>query len=172
LGNLRYHAFLSRFISDVSASVVRYRGEVHRYVGDEVILTWTAEEGLRNAGCVRAVFAISDTLEAAGAAYEADFGVVPSIWAALHLGPVVTGEIGTIKHEIAFLGDTLNAASRIQVASKEHQRPFLASAAVISALDVPNDITSESLGLIELRGVEDSVELFAMTRVAAPPTTV
>ena len=172
LGNLRYHAFLSRFISDVSASVVRYRGEVHRYVGDEVILTWTAEEGLRSAGCVRAVFAISDTLEAAGTAYEADFGVVPSFWAGLHLGPVVTGEIGTIKHEIAFLGDTLNAASRIQQASKELQRQFLASAAVISALDLPHDIASESLGRIELRGIEDSVELFAMTRVPARPATV
>jgi adenylate cyclase len=172
LGNLRYHAFLSRFISDVSASVVRYRGDVHRYVGDEVILTWTAEEGLRGAGCVRAVFAISDTLEAAGTAYEADFGVVPSFWAGLHLGPVVTGEIGTIKHEIAFLGDTLNTASRIQQTGKELQRQFLASAAVISALDLPHDIASESLGRIELRGVEDSVELFAMTRVAAWPKTV
>ena len=151
---------------------MRYRGDVHRYVGDEVILTWTAEEGLRGAGCVRAVFAISDTLEAAGTAYEADFGVVPSFWAGLHLGPVVTGEIGTIKHEIAFLGDTLNTASRIQQTGKELQRQFLASAAVISALDLPHDIASESLGRIELRGVEDSVELFAMTRVAAWPKTV
>ena len=172
LGNLRYHAFLSRFISDVTAGVVRYRGEVHRYVGDEVILTWTAEEGLRDAGCVRAVFAISDTLEAARTAYEADFGVVPSFWAGIHMGPVVTGEIGTVKHEIAFLGDTLNTASRIEQASKQLRREVLASAAVISALDLPNDIASESLGRIELRGVEDSVELFALTRVAARPTGV
>jgi len=172
LGNLRYHAFLSRFISDVTASVVRYRGEVHRYVGDEVILTWTAEEGLRNAGCVRAAFAISDTLEAAVTVYESDFGVVPGFWAGLHLGPVVTGEIGTIKHEIVFLGDTLNAASRIQQAGKALQRHFLASAEVISALDLPNDIATESLGRIELRGIEDAVELFAMTRVAARPATV
>ncbi len=171
LGNLRYHAFLSRFISDVSASVVRYRGEVHRYVGDEVILTWTADEGLRSAGCVRAVFAISDTLQAAGTAYEADFGVVPSFWAGLHLGPVVTGEIGTIKHEIAFLGDTLNAASRIQQAGKDLQRQFLASADVIAALDLPNDIASDSLGRIELRGIEDAMELCAVTRVADQPTT-
>ena len=172
LGNLRYHAFLSRFISDVTAGVVRYRGEVHRYVGDEVILTWTAEEGLRDAGCVRAVFAVSDTLEAARTAYEADFGVVPSFWAGIHMGPVVTGEIGTVKHEIAFLGDTLNTASRIEQASKELRREVLASAAVISALDLPDDIGSESLGRIELRGVEDSVELFALTRVAARPTGV
>ena len=164
LGNLRYHAFLSRFISDVTASVMRYGGEVHRYVGDEVILTWTADQGLQNSRCVRTVFAISDTLEAATMAYEADFGVVPTFSAGLHLGPVVAGEIGTVKHEIAFLGDTLNAAARIQQASKDLQRPFLASADVVSALDLPSDIASESLGRIELRGIEDSLELFAMTR--------
>jgi adenylate cyclase len=169
LGNLRYHAFLSRFISDVTAGVVRHRGEVHRYVGDEVILTWTAEEGLRDARCLRAVLAVADTLEAAGTAYEADFGVAPSFWAGLHLGPVVTGEIGTVKHEIAFLGDTLNTASRIEQACKDLKRQVLASAAVISALDLPTDIASESLGYIELRGVEESVELFALTRVDAGP---
>ncbi len=172
LGNLRYHAFLRRFISDVTASVVRYRGEVHRYVGDEVILTWTAEEGLRNARCVRTVFAISDTLETARTEYDADFGVVPSFWAGLHLGPIVAGEIGTIKHEIAFLGDTLNAAARIEQATKELQRQFLASAEVVSALDLPNDIASTSVGRIELRGIEDPMELFAMTRVADRHTTV
>ncbi len=172
LGNLRYHAFLRRFISDATESVVRYHCEVHRYVGDEVILTWTAEEGLLDARCVRAVFAISDTLEAARTAYETDFGVMPRFWAGLHLGPVVTGEIGTIKHEIAFLGDTLNAAARIQQACRELQREFLASADVVSALDLPGDIASESLGRIELRGLEDSVELFAMTRFADRPTTV
>lgn len=171
LGNLRYHAFLSRFISDVTASVVRYRGEVHRYVGDEVILTWTAEEGIRDARCVRAVFAISDTLEAARTEYEDAFGVLPSFWAGLHLGPVVAGEIGTIKHEIAFLGDTLNTAARIEQASKDLQRQFLASAEVVAAFDLPSEIASESLGGIELRGIEESVELFALTRIADQPTT-
>jgi adenylate cyclase len=169
LGNLRYHAFLRRFISDVTGSVVRYRGEVHRYVGDQVILTWTAEEGLRNARCVTALFAISDTLETARSEYEADFGVVPSFWAGLHLGPVVAGEIGTFKQEIAFLGDTLNAAARIEQATKELQPQFLASADVISALDLPKDIATESLGPFELRGIEHSVELFALTRVADQP---
>lgn len=171
LGNLRYHAFLSRFISDVSASVVRHRGEVHRYVGDEVILTWTADDGLRDASCVRSVFAIRDTLEAAATTYRAEFGVEPAFWAALHLGPVVTGEIGTIKHEIAFLGDTLNEAARIQDAGKELRRQVVASGALVSALNLPNDVAAERLGPIELRGVEEPVALFAMRRVAARPTT-
>jgi hypothetical protein len=35
---------------------------------------------------------------------------------------------------------------------------------------LPNDIASESLGPIDLRGVEESVGLFALTRVPTRPT--
>jgi adenylate cyclase len=52
--------------------------------------------------------------------------------------PVVAGEVGTIKQEIAYLGDTLNVAARIEQACRELQHPFLASVAVISALDLPS----------------------------------
>ena len=65
----------------------------------------------------------------------------------------------------------MNAAARIEEACKELQQQFLASAAVISALDLPSDFAAESLGQIELRGIQDSVELFAMTREADRPTT-
>ncbi|MGI9666532.1 MAG: adenylate/guanylate cyclase domain-containing protein [Acidimicrobiia bacterium] len=164
LGNIRYHAFLKRFISDVTATVSRYRGEVHRYVGDEVIFTWIAAEGLHDARCVEMVFAVSDTLDAAQAEYEEDFGVMPTFWAGLHLGPVVAGEIGTIKHEIAFLGDTLNAAARIEQACKEYQHQFLASEPVISAVELPDGVAAESLGMVDLRGLQESLELFAVTR--------
>ncbi len=168
LGNLRYHAFLSRFISDVTGSVAGHRGDVHRYVGDEVILTWTAEEGLRKGGCVAAVFAIADALERERISYETDFGVAPGFWAGLHVGPVVTGEIGTIKHEIAYLGDTLNIAARIEEACKELEHQVVASGDVVGAAELPDDIAATSLGTFSLRGVAEPVELFALTRVYAP----
>jgi adenylate cyclase len=169
LGNLRYHAFLGRFIADVTTSVARHRGEVHRYVGDEVILTWTAEDGLRTDGCVAAVFAIADALERARKEYESDFGIAPGFWAGLHVGPVVTGEIGTIKHEIAYLGDTLNVAARIEEACKELEHQVLASADVVSAVELPSGTAGTSLGTIPLRGVAEPVELYAITRVADQP---
>lgn len=164
LGNMRYHTFVKRFIADVTGSMPRYLGEVHRYVGDEVILTWTADEGLQEARCVNAIFAIGDTLESARDEYEAEFGVVPSFWAGLHLGPVVAGEVGTIKHEIAFLGDTLNTASRIEEACKQFQRQVLASADVVSAVELPDGVDAESVGRVDLRGVEESLELFSLSR--------
>jgi len=164
LGNLRYHGFLKRFIGDVTTNAMRHGGEVHRYVGDEVIVTWAKRKGVNDAACVRCVFAIADALERAKAEYATDFGVAPSFWASLHLGPVVTGEVGTVKHEIVYLGDTLNTSARIQQACRRYGRPFLASADVIDALELPTNMEAESLGPIELRGVGSPIELLAINR--------
>lgn len=165
LGNLRYHGFLKRFISDVTINGIRHGGEVHRYVGDEVILTWTERSGLKDAACVESVFAIADTFENSSDEYMDEFGVVPSFWAGLHIGPVVTGEIGNLKHEIVYLGDTLNTASRIEQACREYQRSFLASADIVEVLDLSPHVTAESLGHVELRGVAAPVELFSLDRL-------
>lgn len=164
LGNLRYHAFLKRFIDDATSAAVRHDAEVHRYVGDEVIFTWTERQGVADAACVRTVFAIVDAFDAAAGEYLDAFGVVPTIWAGLHLGTVVTGDIGSVKHEIAYLGDTLNTAARIEQACREFSRPFLASADVIDSVELPPDVEAESLGAIDLRGKRTSVELLAVSR--------
>lgn len=164
LGNLRYHDFLKRYIADVTAGAMRHRGNVHRYIGDQVILTWKRRDGLKNAACVRTVFAILDGFESARDEYLSSFGFVPSIWAAIHLGPVVTGAVGTAKHEIVHLGDTLNEAARIEGACKEYNRSFLASSTVIDALELPEEIRTETLGAVELRGVRSSVNLVSLSR--------
>jgi adenylate cyclase len=48
---------------------------------------------------------------------------------------VVTGEIGYFKHEIAYLGNTVNTPARIEEACRELQRPFLASADKLDAVE-------------------------------------
>ena len=164
LGNLRYHAFLKRFVADISTSAMRHGAEIHRFVGDEVVLTWTERKGLENAACVQSVFAMADALDRSSGEYLAQFGVVPSFWAGLHMGPVVTGEVGTVKHEIVYLGDTPNTTARIEQACRDFERTFLASGDVVEAVTIPDGIAVESLGPIELRGVGTSVELFALDR--------
>ncbi len=165
LGNLRYHAFLKRFVADVSTSAMRHGAEIHRFVGDEVVLTWTERKGLEDAACVQTVFAMADEIDRSSGGYMAEFGAVPGFWAGLHMGPVVTGEIGTVKHEIVYLGDTPNTTARIEQACRDFERTFLASGDVVEAVTIPVGITVESLGSIELRGVGTSVELFALDRI-------
>jgi len=166
LGNLRYHALLRRFIADLTPPIMRSGGEVHRYIGDQVIVTWSQRAGLKNAACVRCYFAMVDALAREHDSYVSEFGVAPAFWAGLHQGQVVTGEIGTAKHEIVFLGDTMNTTARIEQACRDYNRPCIASADLINAVTLPADIAAENLGQIDLRGIAAPLQLYALSRPA------
>jgi adenylate cyclase len=166
LGNVRYHELLRRFIADITAPVIRNGGDIHRYVGDQVIVTWTERRGIRNAACIRAYFGMIDAIDQARRRYQDDFGLVPTFWAGLHLGPVIAGEVGAAKYEIVFLGDTMNIGARIEQHCRAVDRPCLASGELIEALDLPADVSAESLGATELRGIGTPVELYALSRGA------
>ena len=113
LGELRFLDLLNRFVADVSLAVAEAGGEIHKYVGDEVIATWLVAPGKNEPACIRACFAALDRLRAQAPAYQRDFGRPGDFRAAFHCGPVAVGELGTLKKEIALIGDAMNAAARI-----------------------------------------------------------
>ena len=164
LGNLRFHDFLKRFIGDVTYAADRHDGEVARFVGDEILITWEQRACIEGAKPVRAVFAMLDMFDAGRESYLAEFGVVPDIWAGAHAGPVVTGDIGTIKHQIVYTGDTPNTAARVEQATRVLGRRFLASSAILDLVELPEDVEAESLGPVELRGIGVPLELHALSR--------
>ena len=55
LGPLAFHRLLNRFVLDLTQPIVAARGEIHRYVGDELIATWKLEEGTTDGRCTRPV---------------------------------------------------------------------------------------------------------------------
>ena len=64
-------AFLDAFIGDVSRDIVANGGEIHKYVGDEVIAIWRLAPGRNDAGIVRACFSPArDLRRAAGSTRE------------------------------------------------------------------------------------------------------
>lgn len=164
LGPLRFHALLDRIAFDIADAVVEYRGEIYRYVGDEVIVTWLAEEGLRAASCLRAAFAMLAAVDRHGDQYERDFGLRPSFHVALHVGSVVVGEMGDVHREIVFLGDTVNTTARIEAASREVDRGVLASLELIDRLaPLPPGFIVESMGTLPLRGKQASMPVVSLT---------
>jgi adenylate cyclase len=134
LGELRYLSLLNRFIGDVSFAVAEAGGGIHKYVGDEVIATWRLAPGANPPACVNAAFAALDRIAAQGPAYQHEFGVIPDFRAGLHCGPVAVGELGSLRREIALIGDTMNTAARILEACRDTENRVLASAALIERL--------------------------------------
>ncbi len=163
LGGPRFMDMLNRLYHDIADPIVEYRGDIHKYVGDEVIVTWSKDKGLVNANCVRCVFAVMDRVAAHVDDYRRSFGVTPRFRAGLHMGTVVSGELGDLKKEIAFLGDTMNTTARLIDACRDYDRSFIVSADLVARLSIPPGIAVEPLGSIHLRGRSAGLDLLALS---------
>lgn len=164
LGEVDFHRLLNRLVTDLSGPIVLRGGQIHKYVGDELIATWPLARGLKDATCVRACLAALARLVAGGADYEREFGTAAQVRASLHCGPVVVGEMGSVKKEIALLGDALNTAARLLDVCRDSGESVIASADLLDGLVLPPGVSARSLGLIRLRGKEQAIRLCVLTQ--------
>ena len=178
LGDAEFHNLLNLVFYDLTEPVLEAGGQIYRYVGDEMIVTWPLRTGLRDAACITCVFAMDQALADRAPDYMRRFGVRPRVRAALHAGPLIVGEMGDVKREIVLLGDTMNTTARIEEACRTTGRSYIASGAVVRALAaLPAGIMATELGVTALRGKAGSLELFALQRATSgteatpPPST-
>jgi adenylate cyclase len=167
LGEVDFHRLLNRLVADLSGPIVLRDGQIHKYVGDELIATWPLARGLKDATCVRACFAALARLVAHGADYQREFGTTAQVRASLHCGPVVVGEMGSVKKEIALLGDTLNTTARLVDACRDSGESVIASADLLERLVLPPGVAARSLGLVRLRGKEQAIGLCALAQATS-----
>ncbi len=164
LGGPRFLDFLNAVFADLSTAIVENGGEIHKYVGDEIIATWRLKPG-RNAPQILGAWAAARRRIVAGAdGYRREFDLAPDFRAALHAGEVVVGELGSQRKEIALIGDPMNTAARMLEACRELEEPALASAALIDRLDAPPEgIEVAAIAPLPLRGKSASIELIALS---------
>jgi len=158
LGPEAYLGFVNTFFRDISGPVLDNGGEIYEYVGDEVILTWKEDRGLKEASCVQVFFDIDRLIDKKKQRYLDRFGVVPEYKAGVHVGEVMTAEIGDLKRGLIFNGDVLNTGSRIRGECGRLGRRLLASAQLFK---LPEELTAESMGAVTLRGKSEPMELVA-----------
>jgi adenylate cyclase len=116
LGHERYYGLVNEFFRDISGPVLDNAGEIYEYVGDEAVLTWEEEKGLKDARCLRVFFEIDRIIEGKQQQYLDLFGVVPEFKAGVHLGEVISAEIGDLKKGLVFNGDVLNTGANSSIA--------------------------------------------------------
>ncbi|MFZ0836350.1 MAG: adenylate/guanylate cyclase domain-containing protein [Xanthobacteraceae bacterium] len=173
LGDQKFHAFLNQVFWDMTEPVLESGGEIDRYIGDEIVVSWLLPEDApagndTRTAAIACVFAIEDALTARAEHYRARFGTVPRFRAALHAGPLVVGEMGDVKREIVLLGDTMNTTARIENACRTTGYDYIASApAMPEPGALPAGVYAEKLGPVELRGKLQVVELFGLKRATS-----
>ena len=167
LGHNKYFELLNDFFSDISDPIVACQGEIYQYVGDEVVITWPLEEGIKNAQCLQCFFHIVDVIDMGADRYMDKYGLIPEFKAGMHYGKVTTGSIGTIKKETVFSGEVLSTASRIEGLCNHYRVNLLLSKDLLSLLPIEDSLIPREIDSIVLRGKQESITLFSVERVKA-----
>lgn len=162
LGPLAMHRFLGRVFTAAADPVADHGGEIYQYVGDEIVVSWPVRDGPIGVRPLACLFAFEEALAAEAPQFAHEFGVAPRLRAALHGGPVVTGEVGESKRAIVFHGEVLHATARLEQATRELGHPFLASGEARRLLGTGDRFTFEPLGAHALRGRSAPVEVYAV----------
>ena len=163
LGPIRFHALLNDFFRDIADGALECGAEIHKYVGDEAILTWPDGVALRDGDVLDCPFVVRDNIKANAATYREHFGAVPEFRASLHSGEIVAGEIGDIRREIAYVGDTLNVAARLLEAAKEAGHDVLVSEDLLTIATPPDGIVVEKLPMLSVRGRKQPLAIAALS---------
>lgn len=169
LGHIRYSAMVRDLFQDVNRMVPRFEAEIYQYVGDEVVLTWDLHDGPEAQRCLLLFYAVQDAIKERSRTYQERYDTVPYFKAGVHAGTVTAVEIGDIKREIAYHGDTVNTAARIQSVSNEFGRTLLISDTMYALCGELGSagLMSQALGSILLKGKRNHVTIHAVERIGA-----
>lgn len=160
LGHKEYFKFIRDFIYYVSTGLMEYGGRIYQYVGDEIVVSWPDTK--RNAKkCIYALIEARRSLNKHLNKFLRNYDTVPEYKVGIHAGEVTIGEIGIIKKDLVMSGDTMNTTARIRTACNELNQKFIVSKDFLDRIQL-EDWQAESLGPIELKGKNSSIELFAL----------
>ena len=163
LDEINYHRLLKDFFADITNPIVDNSGEIYQYVGDEIVVAWSLEKGVRDNHCIQCFFNMKTEIAKKRDYYYKSYGLVPSFKAGIHSGTVIAGEIGIFKRDITFSGDVLNTAARIRSMCKEFGVELIASSELLHHLHSTGQFIIRQLGSIELRGKKKKIELSSLT---------
>lgn len=162
LGHLKYSAFIRDCFEDINDVLSTYYAQVYQYVGDEIVVTWPTSEGIKKHRCMRFYFACQKQFQDSAGHYIKNYGMLPEFKAGMHSGIVSAVEIGKIKKDIAYHGDTLNIAARIQSICNEYDKSFLVSNYLIEKMSGHPNMTTETIGEVLLKGRSTTTEIISI----------
>ncbi|MEQ9693131.1 adenylate/guanylate cyclase domain-containing protein [Shimia sp. SDUM112013] len=168
LGDQAALSMITSVFLDIDPMIQRHGGEIHNYVGDEIIMSWPMKKPARNARALRCVAEILTCLDQRRAHYIESFGIAPSLRMGIAGGKVAVGECGWGKRQVVYIGDTINVAKRLQDMCKEHGLAAIMDADLIPEAPIPDGLTPRDLGTVTLRGHQHATRMIGLPPANAP----
>lgn len=160
LGHKEYFKFIRDFIFYISSGLIQHDGRIYQYVGDEIVVWWPESEANAKK-IIPSLLAARKELNTKAERFRRKYGTIPEYKAGIHTGIVTVGQVGIVKKDLVMSGDAINTAARIRTACSDVNQKYLASKEVIDLLNL-KDWQAESLGEVDMKGKNQSIELFAL----------
>jgi adenylate cyclase len=161
LGHVKFGELIQDCFSDLTI-IENRQAEVYQYVGDEAIIYWEVDRGLLNLNCIMAYFDYIEQLNYRKSYYLSKYGLTPEFKAGLNLGQVTVTEVGDIKRDLAFLGDTMNTAARIQALCNKYHENILISEVLNQQLPESSAVQTSLIDHLALKGKQESIGIFSV----------
>ena len=165
LGHIRYSKLIRDCFLDINLACIKYRAEIYQYVGDEVVLSWMAHSVKNPIRAVDFCFACRDIIESRKEYYNNEYNMLPVFKAGVHVGQITAVEVGSVKREIAFHGDTMNVTARIQEKCNEFKSTILISDRLEGSIDWrETKYKTQEFKNVSLKGRQKPISIFNVTR--------
>jgi adenylate cyclase len=161
------HKKFSHLIRDVFNDlqvVDNYQGEVYQYLGDGAVISWDLKSGVYRNNCLRAFYAFQKTIRRRRRYYRWRYGQEPEFKAGAHAGKVMVLQVGQIRRDISYNGDTINTAARIESKCNEYKQELLISGALYELLGNRKGFTFRNAGNIKLDGKKQGVDIYKVKK--------
>lgn len=164
LGHFKYSQLIQDCFYDLNKIVNRYGAAIYQYVGDEAVLTWPFEKGIRNNNCIDIFFYYELVLKRKSKYYRKKYNITPEFKAGVHGGKLIVAEVGSIKKEIAYHGDVINTTSRIQELCNKYDKQFLISKELLDEINLRKKYQSVEIGEMLLKGKQAPIKIHSVER--------
>jgi adenylate cyclase len=167
---------LNRYFAEMGHAVEEAGGHIDKFIGDGIMALFGLDRGV-DAGCreaLAAARAMSERLKQLNAALAHDLPEPLRIGIGIHVGPVIVGEMGYGRAvSLTAVGDSVNAASRLEGLARDHRAELVVSETVLRRAGIALPATPSQE--LEIRGRVErlTVRILASARdLPAPPPAV
>ena len=157
---------MNQYFEALGRAIVQSGGQIDKFTGDGVMALFGVDKGPA-AGCrqaLAAATAIAEGLERLNETLRNDLREPLKVGIGVHAGPAIIGEMGFgAATAVTAVGDTVNAASRLEALTKTHACQLIVSDAAARHADI--DLSALPSAEFTLRGRRQPMQVRLIDRI-------
>ena len=162
---------MQEYFTEMTEAVLATDGIIDKFVGDALMAFWGApiEQPDQADRAVKAALDMTERLHRLQEKWTTEGLPALDIGIGINLGIATIGNFGSAKRfDYTVIGDTVNAASRLEALTREHNTHIIISESTRKQLTMA--ITSRDLGEVTVKGKEEPVHVYEVLSWSGAPS--